>query len=95
VVLDAATDSLVASIPWFSGLAGGVNETDNKVYTVWQGLTRETFVVDATADTVTSIITSIRIAMSVTHDVLNDKVYIPCGMLPGSVFVLGVCRRTP
>jgi DNA-binding beta-propeller fold protein YncE len=87
-VLDAATDSLVASIPWFSGVAGGVNETDNKVYTVWQGVARETFVVDATADTVTSIITSIRIAMSVTHDVLNDKVYIPSVMEPGSVFVL-------
>jgi DNA-binding beta-propeller fold protein YncE len=87
-VLDAATDSLVASIPWVSGVAGGVNETDNKVYTVWQGLAAETFVVDATADTVTSIITSIQNAISVTHDVLNDKVYIPSSNEPGRVFVL-------
>jgi YVTN family beta-propeller protein len=87
-VLDAETDSLVASIPWVSGLAGGVNETDNKVYTVWLGLAAETFVVEATADTVTSIITSIQNAISVTHDVLNDKVYIPSSNEPGMVVVL-------
>ena len=87
-VLDAETDSLLASIPWVSGLAGGVNETDNKVYTVWLGLAAETFVVDAAADTVTSIITSIQNAISVTHDVLNDKVYIPSSNEPGRVFVL-------
>ena len=87
-VLNAATYSMVASIPWVSGMASGINETDNKVYSVWRELAPYVFVVDAKADTVTSIITSILNPMSVTHDVLNDKVYIPSGMQPGSVFVL-------
>ena len=87
-VLDAASDSLVATIPGVIGIAGGVNETDCKVYTLSYMLDRFVGIVDAKADTVTSVITSIPGPTSVTHDALNDKVYITSASSPGQVFVL-------
>lgn len=87
VVLDAASDSLVATIPGVSGEDGGLNETDSKVYAIW-GWGSLVVVVDAKADTVTSRITSIPTPQPPAHDVLNDKVYIASGVEPGKVFVL-------
>jgi len=46
-VLDAASDSLVATIPGVQGIAGGVNETDSKVYAVMWFLAPFVAVVDA------------------------------------------------
>ncbi|MBN2464228.1 hypothetical protein JXD38_01195 [candidate division WOR-3 bacterium] len=86
-VLDAATDSLSASIPGVKGCAGSVNETDSKVYAILPGLAPFIAVLDAKADTMTRVITSI-FACSVTHDVLNDKVFVTGGTEPGKVFVL-------
>jgi YVTN family beta-propeller protein len=87
-VLDAASDSLVATIPGVQGFACGVNETDSKVYAVLSFLAPFVAVIDATADTLASQITSVSMPMSVAHDVLNDKMYVPSGMEPGQVFVL-------
>jgi len=87
-VLDAASDSLVATIPGVSGLAGALNETDGKVYVDWHAWTSLVVVVDARADSVTSRITSIPAPFSATNDVLNNKVYIPSATEPGRVFVL-------
>jgi YVTN family beta-propeller protein len=86
-VLDAASDSLVATIPGVKGSAGAVNETDSKVYAILPGLAPFVAVVDAKADTVTRVITSI-FACSVTHDAINDKVYVTGCTEPGKVFVL-------
>ena len=87
VVLDAASDSLVATITGVKGTAGAVNETDCKVYAALPGLAPFVAVVDAKADTVTRVITSI-FACSVTHDAVNDMVYVTGGTEPGKVFVL-------
>jgi DNA-binding beta-propeller fold protein YncE len=88
VVLDAATDTLLTTIPELSGTVASLNETDGKIYiTEASGFVPLVTVVDAVAD---SILAQIHIPVPgrPTHDVLNDKVYIPSGTQPGNVFVL-------
>jgi YVTN family beta-propeller protein len=87
-VLDAASDSLVATIPGVIGLRAYANETDRKVYAVFGVFGSLVAVVDAEADTLTSVITSIVNPLSATQDVLNDKMYITSGTEPGRVFIM-------
>jgi DNA-binding beta-propeller fold protein YncE len=87
-VVDAASDSVVTTIPEVRGLRGFANETDCKVYAVLGAFGSLVTVIDARTDSVTTRITSIPAPKSVAHDVLNDKVYIPSGTEPGRVFVL-------
>ncbi|MBM3332949.1 hypothetical protein FJY68_14075 [candidate division WOR-3 bacterium] len=87
-VLDAGSDSMVAAIPGVIGSNGCTNETDRKVYMAHAVFGSLVAVVDAEADTLTSVITSIVNPFSVTHDVLNDKMYITSGTEPGRVFIM-------
>lgn len=89
-VLDAASDSLLTTINGVVGVGGGVNETDCKIYTLaWYLGDRFIGIVDARADTVTKVITTIPTPSSVTHDIHNDRVYVTSAVEPGQVFVLG------
>jgi YVTN family beta-propeller protein len=87
-VLHAASDSMVAAIPGVVGFSGCTNETDRKVYMVLAWFGHLVAVVDAEADTLTSVIESIVNPFAVTHDALNDKMYIASGTEPGRVFIM-------
>jgi len=87
IVLDAATDSLVATLLEVTGDVACFNQTEKKVYTCWKTWDSRVTVIDAEADSVTG-----RIGIPSPHrpvyDDLNGKVYIPSATEPGRVFVL-------
>jgi len=88
IVLDAATDTLLATIPELYGSVdvASLNETDGKIY-ITDAFGCLVTVVDAVADSVSARIGILEPGRP-AHDVLNDKVYIPSGLQPGKVFVL-------
>jgi DNA-binding beta-propeller fold protein YncE len=86
VVLDAATDTLLAAIPACYGSVASLNETDGKIY-ITDDFGCLVTVVDAVADSISAWI-GMPGPGRPAHDVLNDKVYIPSGTQPGKVFVL-------